>query len=348
MQKACCFQVCTGGVARSISPAYYGAVPSIYSQDQGDIVRFYTLVLIVPAGRGAYSDGGMKITVAQSAGMVLGIAVAMACFSGAADQQAQTLSSSGDLVKAVIRNELNSTDSGPIRWRYLLNKDVEGKQETREVVETNSGSLERLIAIAGKPLSNAQQQDESERILKLARNPDKQARLEQKRRKDAQQSNAFLQMIPNAFLFEYAGESGELIKVVFKPNPQFTTSSREGKVLKEMQGEIWIHAKQQRIVSINGQLMNEVKFAGGLLGHLEKGGQFSVRRAEIAPGVWEVTELAVSMRGKAVLFKTICVQQKEIHSNFQRVPGNLTLAEAAGLLLEQASLSRQAVIAAKR
>ena len=62
---------------------------------------------------------------------------------------------------------------------------------------------------------------------------------------------------------------GELINVIFKPNPQFTSSSREAKVLKEMQGEIWINPKQQRLVSIHGQLMNDVKFAGGLLGHLD-------------------------------------------------------------------------------
>ena len=102
----------------------------------------------------------VRITVAQSAGRALVIALAMACVSGAANQPALTQSSTADLVKAVIRNELNPTDGGTIRWRYLLNKDVEGKHETREVVETNSGSLERLIAIAGRPLSSAQQHDE--------------------------------------------------------------------------------------------------------------------------------------------------------------------------------------------
>jgi hypothetical protein len=305
-----------------------------------DFFEFYTISLIVPADLYAYAHGEVKITVAQSVGRVLGITFAMACGASAADQPALTQSTPADLVKAVIRNEMNSTDSGAIRWRYLLSKDVDGKQETREVVETNSGSLERLIAVAGRPLSNAQEQDESERILKLARNPVEQARLEQNQRKDAQQTNAFLQMIPNAFLFEYAGKSGELIKVTFRPNAQFTISSREGKILKEMRGEIWIHANQKRLASINGQLMNEVKFAGGLLGHLEKGGQFNVKRAEIAPGDWELTELAVSMRGKALLFKTICVRQKEIHANFERVPDNLTLAEAAGLLLERAPLPR--------
>ena len=247
--------------------------------------------------------------------------------------------SAADLVKAVIHSELNPSGITEVRWKYLLLKEVDGKQETREVVETKLGSLERLIAIAGRPLTASQQRDETERILKLSHDADEQLKLEQTHKKDAEQCDAFLKMVPEAFLFEYAGESGSLTKLVFKPNPAFRPSSREGKVLHEMTGEIWIDAKQQRLVSINGHLVNEVKFAGGLLGHLEKGGQFAVKRTEIAPAQWEVTEMAVNMQGKALLFKTISVQQKELHRNFERVPDDLTIADAAAILLKQSLIS---------
>jgi hypothetical protein len=250
--------------------------------------------------------------------------------------------SPADLVKAVIRTELSTAKTAEVRWNYRSDKEVDGNQETREVVETNSGSLDRLIAISGKPLSDGQQRNEVERLLRLSHNVEEQRKLEQTRRKDAQQCIAFLQMIPDAFLFEDAGESGELIKLTFRPNPSFQPSSREGKVLHEMAGEIWVNATQRRLVSINGQLMNEVKFGGGLLGHLEKGGQFTVKRAEIAPSHWELTEMTVNMRGKALLFKTISVQQKELRTNFEPVSDDLTLSDAAGLLL------KQAVVAVKR
>jgi hypothetical protein len=143
-------------------------------------------------------------------------------------------------------------------------------------------------------------------------------------------------MIPNAFAFENAGQNGDLMKITFRPNPNFQAPSREGKVLQQMAGEMWVDARQKRLVSIDGQLVNEVKFGGGLLGHLEKGGQFAVKRAELATGDWEVTEINVNMHGKALLFKSISVQQKEIHSNFERVPEDLTLGDAANLLLQQA------------
>jgi len=269
------------------------------------------------------------------AGMILLVISRIA----SAESQSEAQRSPADLVKAVIRSELNASDVTEIRWKYLLVKEVDGKQETREVVETKSGSLDRLIAIAGRPLTDLQQRDETERILRLSHNPEEQHRLEQTRRKDAEQCNAFLQMVPDAFLFEYAGESGGLTKLTFKPNPRFRPPSREGKVLHEMAGEILVDAKQQRLVSIDGQLMNEVKFAGGLLGHLEKGGQFTVKRTEMVPGHWELTEIAVNMRGKALLFKTISVQQKELHSNFQSVADDLSLSDAAGLLLKQSLIT---------
>jgi hypothetical protein len=256
-----------------------------------------------------------------------------------AQSQSNVPLSAADLVRAVIRSEVNSSNVAKIRWKYLLVKEVDGKQETREVVETKSGSLDRLIAIAGSPLSAGQERDETERILRLSHNPEEQRKLEQIRKKDAEQCGAFFKMVPEAFLFEYAGKEGNVVKLSFKPNPAFRPPSREGKVLHEMAGEVWVDANQQRLVSINGHLINEVKFAGGLLGHLEKGGQFAVKRTEVGPAHWEVTEMTVNMQGKALLFKTISVQQKELHRNFERVPVDLTIADAAAILLNQSLIA---------
>ena len=280
------------------------------------------------------------MTTHSSRIMLAGFILLLACCLGGAQTTGQP--SPVELVKDVIYNEVHPANSNDAHWKYRLEKMLDGKQETREVVETKSGSLDKLLSIAGIPLNAAQQRGEAERILKLSRDPGQQRKAEQARRKDADQCNSFLQMIPNAFVFENAGQNGDLMKITFRPNPNFQAPSREGKVLQQMAGEMWVDASQKRLVSIDGQLVNEVKFAGGLLGHLEKGGQFAVKRAELANGDWEVTEINVNMHGKALLFKSISVQQKEIHTNFERVPEDLTLGDAANLLL------RQALVAAKQ
>ena len=275
------------------------------------------------------------MTIPQLRTMIAGVTLCLAPCVGLAESQFKTQISPAEMVKSVIYNELHPSGGSTIRWKYRLDKESDGKQETREVVETKSGSLDRLLSSSGKPLTDAQANSETERILRFSHSPEEQRKAEETRRKDAAQCAAFMRMIPDAFVFDYAGESGNLAKVVFKPNPQFRPPSREGKVLQQMAGEMWVDASQKRLVSINGQLMNEVKFAGGFLGHLEKGGQFTVKRAELAPGDWELTEMTVDMRGRALLFKSITVQQKELHSNFERVPDDLTLSDAANLLLRQ-------------
>lgn len=249
------------------------------------------------------------------------------------------------LAKNVIYNEMHPSQTNNVHWKYRLVKTVSGRQEIRTVVETQSGSLDRLIAVGGRPLSDAQGAAETQRILKFSRSTAEQRKAEEQRRKDAAQCNAFLKMIPDAFVFEYAGRSENALKLTFKPNPRFQAPSREGKVLQQMAGEMWVDARQQRLISISGKLINEVKFGGGLLGHLEKNGQFIVKRAEIAPGDWEVTELTVNMQGKALLFKSISVQQHEVHSNFEPVPENLTVADAANLLLRDSLLAANRIAA---
>src|ERR1700682_1595652 len=177
--------------------------------------------------------------------MIAGVTLFLAPCIGLAESQSQTLSPA-EMVKSVIYNEMHPSKSSNIRWKYRVDKESDGKQETREVVETKSGSLDRLLSSSGKPLTDAQANSETGRILRFSHSPEEQRKAEKARRKDAEQCDAFMQMIPNAFVFDYAGESGNLMKVSFKPNPQFRPPSREGKVLQQMAGEIWVDARQKR------------------------------------------------------------------------------------------------------
>jgi hypothetical protein len=131
------------------------------------------------------------VTIVHSRFILAAVILLLVSRFATAQAQPNAQLSPADLVKAVIHNELNSSDITDIRWKYLLVKEADGKQETREVVETKSGSLDYLIAIAGRPLSTGQQRDENERILRLSHSPEEQRKLEQTRKKDAEQCDAF-------------------------------------------------------------------------------------------------------------------------------------------------------------
>jgi hypothetical protein len=166
--------------------------------------------------------------------------------------------------------------------------------------------------------------------------------LQQDRNKKAEPGARLFKILPDAFVFNYTGREGDLIKLRFRPNPTFQPPSLESRVFHDMEGEMTIDTKQERLAAINGHLMEDMKFGGGLLGHLDKGGKFEVMQDEVAPGQWEMTVLTVDMKGKALLFKTVGVHESEKHSDFHRVPDDLTLAEAAD------TLNTQVVVASNR
>jgi hypothetical protein len=64
-----------------------------------------------------------------------------------------------------------------------------------------------------------------------------------------------------------------------------------------MLGEMTVDTEQDRLAAINGHLVEDVKFGGGPLEHLDKGGSFEVRQTEIAPCQWEMTALCVDLNG---------------------------------------------------
>ncbi|HWY56726.1 MAG TPA: hypothetical protein VNZ03_19830 [Terriglobales bacterium] len=246
--------------------------------------------------------------------------------------------SPADLIRAVVSSELNRQVDRS-HWMYDAEKEEYGKKETKQVVQLREFSVARLTAINGQALLPAQQQEETERIEKLVSHAAEQQKLEEVQKKDAEQCQAFFKMIPDAFLFSYEGREGELIRVSFRPNPSFQPSSREAKVFHALEGEILIQAKERRLAGISGHLVEDVKFRGGLLGHLEKGGKFSVKRSEIGPDQWALTGMEVDMKGKALLLKTIAVQQKEYRHNFRKLADDLSVAEAANILNGRVTLA---------
>ena len=240
----------------------------------------------------------------------------------------------GALLRRVIASELRAEAEDHSHWKYESREKVDGKFQEKLVIETSAGDLEQIQSINGVPLSPEAQQRQNERIAKLVRDPDERRKHQHEAAEDAERTRHLLKILPDAVIASYGERRGDQVQICFQPNPAFHPSSHEDSVFHAMEGSIWIDRRANRLAEISGHLMRTVKFGGGLLGHLDKGGEFHVRQAEVAPGHWEMTLLRVNMQGKALFFKTIAVQQDETHDHFDRVPDNLSLLQAANDLKE--------------
>ena len=281
------------------------------------------------AGAARLRKGKMLRRVENSAAFILVIILLGICVSS--QSVSSTRESANELARRVITNELRFQED-QTKWMYRLEKEQYGKKRVEEIIETREGSVSRLLSMNDRPLTPKQQEEENQRVQELMTSRSARRKLQRALEADTLQGRRLFKMLPDAFVFDYAGGDGNLVKLSFRPNPNFRPPSLEARVFHNLEGEMWVDCKQERLALFNGHLTQDVKFGLGLLGHLEKGGHFEVIQAEVVPGHWDITSMSVEMTGRALLFKSIGVQKKENHRDFHQVSDDLTLTQAADML----------------
>jgi hypothetical protein len=236
------------------------------------------------------------------------------------------------LVTRTVANELKATEENRSRWRYSLYRQKQDKTYVFQAVQTKDGTITYLVRVDGRPLTEEERKKEDARIRKLISDPDEQRKEQEKSRSDIEKLKQLLEMLPRAFIFRVDGRQGRYIRLNFKPDPAFDPPSREARVLHGMTGTMLVEPTEARLRSLSGQLFEDVEFGGGLFGHLDKGGSFEVEQSEVKRGYWFPTSVRISLKGKALFFKTIDLRQYDVYANFRPVPDGLSLAEAAELL----------------
>jgi hypothetical protein len=249
--------------------------------------------------------------------------------SSAAAVLVQLPSNANEFARDFFHHEVEAQTQDHTLWRFRETKREGGKLKLYDVWQTRQGEVERLVAIGGRPLTEEQLAKEDSRIQGVISNPTQVRQRQSKQHEDGEQARKLLRMFPDAFQFRYDGIDGRLVRLGLWPNPKFRPTDHAAQVFHHMQGTVLVEPEERRLAAIDGKLTSEVKFFGGLFGHLEKGGTFNVEQKEVAPRVWEVSVMHVHMSGKALLFKTIDVQEDETYSDFRPVPPDTSLEQAA-------------------
>ena len=255
-----------------------------------------------------------------------------------------------DLVRKAVQNEVKSNHSGP---NFMFREEKQGPDgsQTKLLVETHNAMAGMLIAANGHPLTAEQRQAEDSRLEQLIKNPDDLKKKEKHEKEDAERTERIMRAFPTAFLFQAdgiaVGEEGlgapgdKLVRLKFRPNPNYSPPSHVEQILTGLEGYMLIDSKEYRIAKIDGNLVKEVGFGWGILGHLNRGGHFIVQQGDMGEGHWEVTRMDLSFTGKALFFKTLNITSKEVYSDFRPAPRDLTFAQGVELLKKQQALLAQ-------
>ena len=150
-----------------------------------------------------------------------------------------------------------------------------------------------------------------------------------------------IELLPRAFLFEYTGPSeGVQVRLSFRPNPAFTPAGYEARIVHALGGTLLVNQRLKRLVEMDGRLKERVDFGYGILGHVENGETFEIRRERLSEAHWKTDLVEVHIQGKELLFKNVTKDERESRSDFRPVPQDISLAEAK-VLLDQAVGTRE-------
>jgi hypothetical protein len=237
-----------------------------------------------------------------------------------------------ELVNVVVTNELADRVERR-KWMYLIEKR-DGKQTlTEEQVETKDGPLYRVLAIDGKPLDPGQRRQDNARIDRLVHDPGEQLKVKRAHDEDERKLQTLMRLMPEAFLYDYDGVEGNLVRVKFHPNPDYNPPTYEARVVHCLAGTILIDSQDQRLTKVSGKLVNPVEFGYGLLGHIDNGGTVELGRVQVGPLQWKTASIDIQLSGRLVLFKTVSKHEYQTTSDFRAVPDDLSLSQANELTI---------------
>jgi hypothetical protein len=251
------------------------------------------------------------------------------------------------LVRKAVQNEIKAANDDSAHFLFRGTKTTPKGTTTKLYVETKEATAGLVIANNGKPLTPEQRRAEEARVERFVNHPEELKKKREQERDSAERTLRIMRALPDAFLFEYAGEeqgsegmgrAGDpLVKLQFRPNPRYQPPSRVEEVLTGMQGYVQVDPIRYRIASIDGTLFKDVSFGWGILGHLDRGGRFVVHQQVVGDNFWEISSMNLSFTGKILLVKNLSIISTEIFSGFRQVPSDLTFAQALELLKKEES-----------
>lgn len=242
-----------------------------------------------------------------------------------------------ELVRRVVANELEQEARDKSHYMFRLKRITPKGIRLQEIVQTDQGSIARTLLVDGKAPTEDQKRAEQDKITKLANDADAQRQRMKREKEDENRAQIMIKALPNAFFYQEIGRDGDIVKLRFRPDPNYEPASREESVYTGMAGELWLNVPQQRLRKIDAHLFHDVDFGWGILGRLYKGGSFMVEQEQVDGNHWDTTVMKLDLTGKALIFKSLIYKEQEYESDFKRLPDHLTMAQGVEILKKGAT-----------
>jgi len=237
-----------------------------------------------------------------------------------------------DVVAQMVEHEKDSmTHRGMYDYVSLERSErTGGHLWTEHVVETPQGRVRFLIQEDGKPLPPEREAQERGRLADVLLHQAEYEAHEHAQKDDEEKARQMLEILPKAFLLENMRAEGPDWRIDVRPDPAYSPSGMQEKVLHGMSGYMLVNQKELRLHHLEGSLPQDVSIGFGILATVHAGSHFVTERGP-AGDEWRTTHVVSVVNGKIIFFKTLSKNQDMVRQQFHKLQKPLTLTEAVAL-----------------
>lgn len=230
-------------------------------------------------------------------------------------------------------------DDLPMRYR-MRKVDRKGDM-TRVVIESQQGTVARLVERDGQPITTAEDAAERSRLQEILDSPEEFLK---RKRRDGEGRNYAAQLIksmPAAMLYSYAAgqpQSAEIgssqVVIDFKPNPSFHPPNMITQALTGIAGRAWIDEASGRLLRIEGRVLHPVNFGWGVIAKVYPGGTVEFQQTCVDSEHCVSSHLVEDITMREMMLRTVTDKTRMSAWNFEILPEPLSFQEAVHELLD--------------
>jgi hypothetical protein len=214
--------------------------------------------------------------------------------------------------------------------RYRLHEVNQKGDTLRDQIETQQGTVARLIERSGRPLTAEEDTAERSRLNAMIASPGDFARHVRHEDEGRKSALDLLRLIPDATLWSYApgqpqlaahhADEPDLIVLDFKPDPKWSAPTLESELLTGLEGRIWIEPRTGRLIHLQADIFKAVNVGWGFLAHVYPGGTVTMDQISTGSDRWIVRHFEEQFTVRALLVKSVRQQTLSDTSDYQMAP----------------------------
>jgi hypothetical protein len=239
-----------------------------------------------------------------------------------------------------VANELLVLNHPGSYLRYRMHVHDEKGDQIRDVIESKDGTVARLIMKNGKPLTEAEDKAERDRLNAMIASPSTFLRHVKNEETGRKTADELMRLMPDAMTYTYVPDQPQItsfpeltIVLDYEPNPKFKPPTTLSQGLTGLKGRVWIDAKSRRVVRIEGNIFQSVNIGWGMLAHIYPGGKLVLEQTNAAADRWIYTHFTERVTVRALMVKTLNVNNDYDASGYQLITEPMSFQDAIKLLL---------------